>query len=362
MVGSVIGAGIFALPFVIAKVGIMLGVALIVLLGAAAMLLNFMFAEVVLRTHFRHQAVGYVRKYLGKTLAWIEIVASFIGGFGALTVYLIGIGVASAVIFGGSAFNYSIIYFVIGSFLLYFGLRVVKVCELWLVPLFLILIAIIAVICGTHFQLANFQTTHWYNILVPYGVILFAFGGKAGVVPLREVLRREPEKIKKAVLIASLVPLIVYIVFSIAIVGVTGADTTEVATIGLGMRLGEGILLFGNIFAVLAMASGFINLGLIMEEILLFDFRLHKVTSWLIIILVPFLIFLTQIGGFINIMAVAGSLTFGLSGINLVLMYWKAKKMGDRTPEFSLPKFKVVGLMMIAMFAAGIVYVLVKMI
>ncbi|MFH0988008.1 MAG: aromatic amino acid transport family protein, partial [Parcubacteria group bacterium] len=315
----------------------------------------------VLRTHFRHQIVGYVRKYLGRTFSWIEIVSSFIGGFGALTVYLIGIGVSLAAIFGGSALHYSLIYFVIGAILLFFGLRVIKVCELWLVPLFIVLIAIIAVVSGGHFQLANFQSMHWYNILVPYGVILFAFGGKGGVVPLREVLRREPEKIKKAVLISSLVPLIIYIIFSIAIVGVTGASTTEVATVGLGQMLGDGILLFGNIFAVLAMASGFINLGLIMEEIMLFDFRLPKVLSWLLIILVPLVIFLSQVGGFIKIMAIAGSLTFGISGINSVLMYWKAKKAGDRTPEFSMPKFKIIGLLLIAMFAAGIGYVVAQL-
>ena len=55
-------------------------------------------------------------------------------------------------------------------------------------------------------------------------------------------------------------------------------------------------------------------------------------------------------------MGVAGSLTFGLSGIILVIMYWKAKKSGDRKPEFHLPKFKLIGWLLILMFALGIVY------
>ena len=76
---------------------------------------------------------------------------------------------------------------------------------------------------------------------------------------MREVLVKNRGLMKKGILIGSLLPLIIYALFALAVVGVAGENTTEVANIGLYM-IGTFPLLLINIFAILAMGTSFLTL------------------------------------------------------------------------------------------------------
>lgn len=356
LIGTIIGAGILGVPFVIAQVGFGLGFAMLIVLGLAALLINLMFCEVVLRTRFRHQIAGYAKKYLGNFAYRFAVLAALIGGYGALTAYMIGEGAVLAALFGGDKFVYSLVFFAVCSLILLVGLNLVKVFELWMVAIFLVIILVIFGLSSSHIGLNNLMYADFSNLFVPYGVILFAYGGAASIVPLREILRKDPKKIRKAVTIGSIIPIVIYSLFALIIVGVTGLLTTEVATIGLGEKIGKSMIVFGNLFAFFAMGTSFLTIGITLKELFQFDFKFSKFTAWLSVVCIPLIIFLISARNFIHIMGVAGSLTFGLSGIILVIMYWKAKKSGDRKPEFHLPKFKIIGWLLILMFALGIVY------
>jgi uncharacterized membrane protein YfcA len=63
---------------------------------------------------------------------------------------------------------------------------------------------------------------------------------------------------------------------------------------------------------------------------------------------------------FFKVIDLTGALVGSLTGILIVLMIWKAKKLGDRKPEYSIHKNKLIGFILILMFLAGIVYGLLK--
>src|SRR3990167_1848687 len=65
LIGTIIGAGILGLPYVISQVGLFYGAILIVLLGLAFLGINLFLGEIVLRTNGKHQLTGYAEKYLG---------------------------------------------------------------------------------------------------------------------------------------------------------------------------------------------------------------------------------------------------------------------------------------------------------
>jgi tyrosine-specific transport protein len=356
LVGTIIGAGILGVPFVIAQVGVGPGLSMLFVLGIAALLLNLMFSEVVLRTRYRHQIAGYAKKYLGKFAYRVTVFSALVGGYGALTAYLIGEGEVLAAVFGGDGFVYSLAFFAVAAFILLVGLDLVKVFEFWMVAVFIVIIFVIFSISLTNLQVENFFYSDFSRLLIPYGVILFAYGGAASIVPVREILRKEPKAMKKAVITGSVVPIFLYTLFAVVVVGVTGKMTSEVATIGLGDKIGQSMVVFGNLFAFFAMGTSFLSIGVTLKELFRFDFKYSAFMSWLLVISVPLVIFLASARDFIQTMSIAGSLTFGLTGIILVLMFWKAKKSGDQKPEFKLPKFKIIGWLLITMFALGIVY------
>ncbi len=356
LTGTIIGAGVLGLPFVIAKLGALPGLAMLLVLGLASLILNLMFAEVILRTRYRHQLAGYARKYLGKFAFTLETVSFLVGGFGALTAYLIGEGKVLTALFGGSEMTNALIFFVVTAIILFAGLKILKVFELWMVLALLAVVFSIFIFGFSSVDLSNYKNIQMNGWLVAYGVILFAYGGAASIVPLREILRGHEQQVKRAVIVATVIPIVVYILFSLIVVGVTGLATTEVATVGLGEKLGQYMIIFGNLFAFFAMGTSFLTVGNTLKEFLHYDLKLSRIVSWALTLIVPLSIFLFVARGFIDTLGVVGGLAFGLSGIILVLMFWRAKKRGDRLPEFHLSKLKIVGGALVLMFLFGLVY------
>lgn len=356
LTGTIIGAGVLGLPFVIAKLGALPGLAMLLVLGLASLILNLMFAEVILRTRYRHQLAGYARKYLGKFAFTLETVSFLVGGFGALTAYLIGEGKVLTALFGGSEMTNALIFFVVTAIILFAGLKILKVFELWMVLALLVVVFSIFIFGFSSVDLSNYKNIQMNGWLVAYGVILFAYGGAASIVPLREILRGHEQQVKRAVIVATVIPIVVYILFSLIVVGVTGLATTEVATVGLGEKLGQYMIIFGNLFAFFAMGTSFLTIGNTLKEFLHYDLKLSRIVSWALTLIVPLSIFLFVARGFIDTLGVVGGLAFGLSGIILVLMFWRAKKRGDRLPEFHLSKLKIVGGALVLMFLFGLVY------
>ena len=66
LIGTIVGAGILGIPYVIAKAGFLYGFFIILLIGFAFLFLNLSTGEIVLRTKTQHQLTGYAEKYLGQ--------------------------------------------------------------------------------------------------------------------------------------------------------------------------------------------------------------------------------------------------------------------------------------------------------
>jgi tyrosine-specific transport protein len=358
LVGMIVGAGVLGLPFVIASIGVFPGMIMLLVIGGLLTLLNLMFLEVILRSKFAHQVVGYTRQYLGKWMERLEFFSILFSSYGVLLAYIIGQGVVLSALFGMSPFIWSLIFFAIASIILYFGLNLIKVFELWMVIIFIVIILVIFGFSSSSINFANYQNMDlgWHKLLLAYGVMLFAFSGVEAIVPLRQILKKDEKKAKKAVLLGSLIPALIYIVFAFVVVGVTGTNTTQIATVGLGNSIGAYMLIFGNVFAVFAMGTSFLAKGVVMRELFMFDYKLTKLWSWLLIIIIPLIVFLIGLRDFINTISIVGGVSVGITGIVIVLLYHKAKKIGKRKPEFKMPKLKILSTVLIAMFVLGIVY------
>ena len=154
------------------------------------------------------------------------------------------------------------------------------------------LILTIIFIAFLHFNPTNVTPFDSTKIFLPYGVILFAFIGAAAIPEVREELGKNRKYLKKSILIGSIIPIIVYFLFALAIVGMSGFNTTEVATVGMGLMLGEYAVLLGNIYAIFAMFTSFIALALALQEVYNYDYKINKKLSWVMTCLIPLGIFL----------------------------------------------------------------------
>ncbi|OGF30029.1 hypothetical protein A2533_01510 [Candidatus Falkowbacteria bacterium RIFOXYD2_FULL_35_9] len=363
LVGTIIGAGILGIPYVVARLGFWPGLIVIVVLGISSLLINLMIAEIMLRTRFRHQIGGLVKKYIGVNWEHIASFGMIIGAYGGLTAYLIGEGQVLAALFGQAenSIVFSWIFFIFSALILFIGLKLIKALEFWMVLLVVIVVVFIGAFSLPQLQIANFQTVDLSQAIVAYGVLLFAFGGTGAIFSVKEILAGDKKMIKPAIIIGSVLPIIVYILFALFVVGVTGMSTTEVATVGLGNALGNKVVIMGNLFAVLVMGSSFLTVGIGLKQLYQYDYKLPAWLAWILVIVVPLLIFLFISHNFIEVISLAGSLTFGVVGVLVVFAFWGAKNKGDQKPAFNLPKFYLVGSGLVLLFLIGVIVTLIDL-
>ncbi|MFB6182190.1 MAG: aromatic amino acid transport family protein [Candidatus Magasanikbacteria bacterium] len=358
---ATIGAGILGIPFAISKVGIPIGIAYIVAIGLFMVGINQLVGEIILRTKGDHQLVGLAKRYLGTTGGILMGVFTYSILFGALVVYIIGVGESLRAVLGGSKFAWSLGFFAIGITVIYIGLRTLKKVEILLSLGILTVVVVIAAFSMPNIDVSHLTYHNFSDLLLPYGVLLFAFHGTTSVPEAQRLLKDKDHKFKHAIIYSGLASIIVYLIFSLVVVGVTGAETTEIATIGLGEAIGPIATVLGNLFAVLAMGTSFLIIGLSLKDSLSWDFDFTEKTSTFLVGLVPLSIFLLGLREFITAIDMVGGIFMSLEMALLVIIYWRAKQDGTLEPgRYNLHHTILFCAVALVAFAIGTVYSLMK--
>jgi amino acid permease len=362
IMSATIGAGIFSIPYALSKTGVLVGLIYIFGVGFLMIGLNLLVGEIAVRTKGNFQLVGLARKYLGKAGQWIMTIIIYISVAGIQVIYIIGEGKTLFAFFGGSEFFWSLIFFAFGIVLVYFGLKTIKVVEFFLSMLILAVILLIAGLSAPHIEPINFQYTELANLLFPYGVILFAYCGMSSVLEVHTILADNKKLFKKVIITAGLMTIVTYTLFTFAILGVTGRETTEIATIGLGQKLGPLIFLLGNIFSTLAMTTGFLMVGVITSDSLCWDYKLSRKTATILVGGIPLILFIAGLRQFILVMDIVGGVFLSLEMIIAVLIFWRAKQLGDLKPgKYKLHHTLLLTVVLLVALIFGAIYSIIKL-
>ncbi|MBS3141675.1 amino acid permease [Candidatus Woesearchaeota archaeon] len=359
LMGTIVGAGVLGIPFVVAKSGIFNGLVVILIIGILMTFVFLYLGEITLRTKGIHQLTGYAEIYLGKKGKFFMMLSMILGIYGALLAYIIGTGKAASALLGGNSFIYSLIIFAICSYVVYKGLKAVENSELYFVFGTIIVILLISMISMNKVNPENLKSSlELSKIFIPFGVILFAFLGTSGIPEIREELQGKEKSMKKVIIWTLVIVTIVYSLFALIAVGVMGKETTDIATVGLGKTVNESVLILGNLFAMLAMSTSFLVLGLALKEMYNYDYKISENKSWFLTCSIPLLmfLFLGSSTTFTKILSITGIIVGGLEGILIVLMYFKAKQLGNRKPEFEIKKSYTIAFLIILIFALGVIF------
>jgi tyrosine-specific transport protein len=360
LVGTTIGAGIFALPYAVNLLGFARGLVFLIVLGLLILLLHLIYGEVILRTPGDHQLTGYSQIYLGKYGRIFATVSLFIGFYGALLAYLVKIGQFAALITGLNLPSlFSLFFWAAISLTIYAGLRLLAKTELILVGLMLFFIVILSLVGLTNIRPANYFSSvplpisHFF---FAYGVILFSLIGFSAIPEMEEILRSEPAKLKKAIILGTFIPLAIYLLFVLLIIGISGSKTSQDAISGLIYFLPAWITKLGAGLGILTMSTSFLALGYALREVWYRDFELKKKIAFWLAVTPPLLLFLSGANNFILILEYTGALTGGLTGLLIINCFWKAKSAGGRIPAYSLSIPKSVLLIIGLIFLLGIMF------
>lgn len=332
--GMIVGAGVLGLPYAISTVGLPIGLVFLVALGGLTLILHLMLGEIALRTKTHLQLPGFAGKYLGRAAKSFVSATIIIRSYGALLAYVIGAGAVLAAMLGGSSLGWSVIFWSVGSAFIWSGLRSISKVEKIISFSVLAIIAAISLFILPEATASNLHATNFSNFFFPIGVILFALSGTPAVAEAHALLPGSERRFRKALIIGTLVPTVLYLLFSVAVVGVFGSDTSEVATLALASRFGGGLAFFANLFAVLAMSTAFMTLGTALKESFIWDHKIPRLAAIFLVVSVPLSLFLLGLRQFVLILEVVGGIFIAAENIMMVLVYFKARAEGDTVPKY----------------------------
>ncbi|MCK5413325.1 MAG: amino acid permease [Candidatus Pacebacteria bacterium] len=360
IIGTSVGAGIFGLPYVASKSGFFLFLLFIIVLGFIMLILNLMYSEVTLRTKNKGRLVGYCEKYLGKNWKRVATLVTLVALYGNMIAFIIiGGKFLNAIFssyFGGTEFIYSIFIALFISAGVYISIRLVSVIEFLMVTL--LFLTIFGVIFkGSFFvNVENLLTLDMSQAFFPFGAILFSVGAISAIPELEHIMKKNQKRIKSAIITGNIITIIIYILFVGVVLGITGQNTSEESLLGLSQSFGNGIVTLSYIFGIFAIATSFLMIGINLKEMFWYDYHLSEKKSWALACLVPLLIFILGLRDFITVISVAGSVTGGFAGILIIVLFYKAKKMGDFKPAYEIKVSKILVVSMIIVLVLGVVH------
>jgi tyrosine-specific transport protein len=352
LVGTIIGVGIFGMPYVASQSGFLVAMFYLAILGLVAITVHLFYAKIVLVSGDGQRMIGHIRQYLGSRWGVLASVTVTLTRLGALLVYIVVSGHFLSTLLGGSSTLWSLAFFALGALAVFFGLKTIALIE---VLLSLFLLASILLIFGyglPQLEVTNLTTFNFSHFFLPYGVVLFSLGGVTAIADM-ELIAKKNKKPKKtlylSVIIGTVIAILVTVLFTLAVLGVTGGNTTPEALAGLKGVLNDRVVAIGLIFGVVALFTSFLTIGLNLKKILQLDFKLNQHLAWGLACFTPLLLFLLGLTDFIGVMGIVGALFGAMTPVYISLIFSKIE-----------PRLKSLSYLVVTIFVLGGIYEVVR--
>ena len=357
--GTIVGAGIFGLPFVVQQAGYASGLFWMIVLAGAVTLTHLLYAEVVMATPGQHRLVGYVRIHLGPWAERLEAFSSVIGLFGSSLAYLIlgGLFISqiSEAFFPVSAFWGSLLLFSFGLMVVRKGTAFLTGVDFWMTLVEMGSILLLTFIAATAVRTEHLATLQLDHALLPYGIVLFAYGGLTVVTEVREIVGGDPRKVRRSVVAGTLMAVGLTIAFVTMVVGALGPATTPEAIGGLSQKFGGSLPLLGAVAGFFSILTSYIVFTDYLNKQFRQDFNVRPLLAAVAAVGFPFMLYLMGVRSFGRILELVGAVLIGVEGMFVAMMYLKVKR--EKRPGVLKVPNGVVYLLLLV-YAAGALYAL----
>ena len=329
LVGTIVGVGLFSLPYVALTTSFWIVVAYFIVVGAMLLLLHHFYAEIGLHANHPHHLPGFAGRYIGKWAKRTTLISEGVGLFGAQLAYLIVGGNFLAQLFNLSDTQYepffALIFFTIGGVLVWRGIK--SIAETEFVLLIMLLVFVIGFFGFSLFNGTYEPTTIGFQQepLLPFGVVIFSLWGLSAIPELNIMFKKKEKKINRMIITGLVLSILIYLVFIWSVLSLSGDGTTQESLAGLRAILPAGLFKFALVFGLLTTFTSFLGIGVALKRTFYDDYSLPMSTSWIIAMGVPFVLYLTGFDNFLDAISISGSIGLTISAIMIYLIYLKLK-------------------------------------
>lgn len=344
--GTTIGAGMLALPVLTGIAGFIPAMLLFLVYWAMSLCTALFLLEVNLWFKGPVNLITMSRYTLGKgggMFAWgvyllllYSLTAAYLAGSGPMVAQLISHITGWQMPLWAEPLPF---LFIFGT-IIYFGTRPVDIVNrVLMLGLCVTYIVLIASSMGyIHWDLLARNQPIYLMASVP--VVVTSFGFHIIIPSLVTYLDRNVKALKHSILYGSVIPLFVYLIWELVILGIVPVEKLagalrlgQAATIPLGEMISSGwIQTSSTFFSFFAIVTSFLGVGLSLSHFLSDGFEIKQNTSGKMLTLIltfaiPLLFVLFYPRGFIVALEYAGIFVALLLGLLPILMVWRGRKV-----------------------------------
>lgn len=346
-IGTIVGAGLFGLPFVTVAVGIIPAMIIFCVVCVLFMALHTWYTRVMIAVGTRHRLPGLTAQFLGRRSYIVAMASALFGIYGSLLVYGLLGGIFLHSLFPVFSIFFWAISFLVGAgLLLMFDIKKMGIINFVLTIPFFVLVFLIVILGLPHIDVKNFVLFNSASPFLPYGVMLFSFSGMVAVPEVVTLLTGyKPRQLERLARWGTLIPAFIYLLFIFAVVGVSGNETTPEAFTGLAPFLGSWVLIVGSALGFFTVITSFLILGLYMRDVFENDYSVPRFKAWFLVFTFPLILVLLGARNFLTAMDIVGAVAVGIDGLLVLALYRK----------LILKKFSIALLIAVILLLAGIV-------
>ncbi|KKU91548.1 MAG: Aromatic amino acid transporter of the HAAAP family [Candidatus Jorgensenbacteria bacterium GW2011_GWA1_48_11] len=328
LAGTIVGAGMFALPYLVSRLGLVLGFFYLFFFAAVYFAIHLMYARVVAVEPGKHQFFYFARIYLKKPLAIFASWSILLELLFVLTIYLILAPVFLRLVWPDAGLGVLFIFWFVGSAFVLLDLRWLGLSEFIGALGILIIIFIVFFVSFPKPLLTPFgQSLDWSLFFLPFGPILFALAGRPAISKVVEEWRRsraanQSFSLGKAVFFGTFIPAFIYTLFIIGVLKLNPGVSPE-AVNSLGF-LSPALLAGLGLAGLLAILTSYFVIAVNVKEIMQLDLGLGKTASVLVASLGPLFLYFAGFKDFLSALVFTGGIFLALEGIFVVKMWRRA--------------------------------------
>jgi tyrosine-specific transport protein len=351
LAGTIIGAGVFALPYVVQEIGLTAG--LFYLCGGALVyyIVHRMYAAVLMKAPPETQFFGLAKTFLSPRMAPFASYLIFAELVFVLVVYLALAPAFVALIIPLSREGSVMLFWFLGSLFVFARLAWKGIAEL-VGTLFIAGIVALVLAAGGDAPLSVpwSRSLDLSLLFLPLGPLLFSFSGRPALHALVEEWRRAKKEgngfsAGRAIAWGTFIPAAVYAVFVVAVLRLTPSVTPEALNSLSG--LSPWLLAALGCMGLATLWTSYFMIGANVKDILHFDLKFPPWLGATAVLALPLVLYFSAFHTFFDTLSFTGNIFLGFEGMLVTLLWWKA---------FPSHRFRAFGVPVALIFAAALVY------
>lgn len=339
LVGTIIGAGVFGVPLVFSRMGVLTGTVVFWIVALFVTAAHLLFVEVIAQDRELRRLPGYVGHVLGRSAEGIAALSHSLHLIGANLAYLILGGEFLAVLIGRlvpgfGLLGWQALFWIAGIVTVLAGLRMLSRVESIMAWVEIGSMALIALIACASIRGGFSVETHWPEVTMGLGVFVFALTGLTIIPEVYELTGRKVWQTRRVTLLSSLLTALLTWLFGIGVYLAASHEGQLGSAAAITSILPASIGWLLPLFGFFAVATSYLTTAYDLRSMCVYDLKWPPLVASICALGMPFVLLLVMSRDFFQTIDIVGAVFSASNSILIAIAAMIVMHRVKKRPPF----------------------------